>query len=78
MRSKTPSTSVNDSEATEYLPSVWNTAKRRSLGRKILALQAQGLMPSPIADRLRKSEAVVRHYLREAGLLPSSRAKVAV
>ena len=36
------------------------------LAMKIIRLHRHGLMAGPIADRVRKSDRVVRRYLREA------------
>jgi hypothetical protein len=53
----------------------WGTPRKRLLGERIVALRKDGMVPLAIADRLRKSDVVVRRYLREAeaaGLLAES------
>jgi hypothetical protein len=44
----------------------WDTSRKLSLGRKILALHRRGRMPAAIAETLGKNVKVVRRYLREA------------
>jgi hypothetical protein len=44
----------------------WRTLRTRKLGLRILALERRGLGAMAIADKLGKSDAVVRRYLREA------------
>jgi hypothetical protein len=59
MRSETASTSKVGSGP-------WGTVRTQNLGFRIVKLHERGLMPSAIADRVRKSDGIVRRYLREA------------
>jgi transposase len=74
--SKTPPSDRKAAKATDDLPPTWGTTKKRNLGLRIVALYRSGMTSRiAIADRLRKSDAVVRRYLREAeaaGLLARS------
>jgi hypothetical protein len=49
-------------------PAVWATPKKAALGAWIVHLHEDGLVPMAIADRLGKSDRVVRKYLLEAGV----------
>jgi hypothetical protein len=53
----------------------WDTPRKRALGDRIVRLRKAGMGPMAIADRLGKSDVIVRRYLRQAqqaGLLAES------
>jgi transposase len=74
--SKVGSSERQGVKATEDLPPAWNTSRKRNLGLRVVALYRSGMTSRiAIADRLGKSDQVVRRYLREAdaaGLLARS------